>query len=212
MGGVRKPFLELEGEPVLLHALRPFLDHPSVEALAIALGPEDLAYPPDWLAGLDPRVTLVPGGGTRGESVMAAILALPENVELVAVHDAARPFVTGEILQRCIEASVEGRGAVAGWPAVDTLKEVEEGGERILGTLARNRVWHAQTPQVFPRELVLRAYGEAMDRGITDTDDAALVERIGGEVVMVPGSATNLKITRPEDLPLARAILTGGLV
>jgi 2-C-methyl-D-erythritol 4-phosphate cytidylyltransferase len=92
---------------------------------------------------------------------------------------------------------------------VDTLKEVTEG-DRVLGTLSRSRVWHAQTPQVFPRQLIMQAYREAVAEGVTDTDDAALVERIGGEVVMVPGSATNLKITRPEDLPLARAILQGG--
>jgi 2-C-methyl-D-erythritol 4-phosphate cytidylyltransferase len=89
---------------------------------------------------------------------------------------------------------------------VDTLKEVGEGG-RILATPPRERFWHAQTPQVFPRDLVLEAYRRAAAEGIADTDDSALVERIGGEVVMVEGSPFNLKVTRPQDLPLAELLL-----
>jgi 2-C-methyl-D-erythritol 4-phosphate cytidylyltransferase len=89
---------------------------------------------------------------------------------------------------------------------VDTLKEVDEAG-RIRGTLDRSRIWHAQTPQVFPKDLLVRAYREARAHGVVDTDDAALVERIGGEVVMVRGSPFNLKITRPEDIPLAELFL-----
>lgn len=209
MGGRKKPFLELAGEPILLHALRPFLQHPQVRALAIALGEEELRAPPFWLKNLDPRILLVPGGDTRGDSVRSAIRALPEEVDVVAVHDAARPFVTLDIIQRCLQGVGAGRGAVAGWPAVDTLKEVGDG-ERILGTLPRNRIWHAQTPQVFPRALLLHAYGEAAKAGVSDTDDAALVERVGGEVIMVRGGATNMKVTRPEDLGLAESILAGG--
>jgi 2-C-methyl-D-erythritol 4-phosphate cytidylyltransferase len=127
---------------------------------------------------------------------------LPHDVTVIAVHDAARPLVTRSIIDRCLAEIREGRGAVAGWPAVDTLKEVDEQG-RILATPDRERFWHAQTPQVFPSRLLLDAYEHALDAGIRDTDDAALVEAIGGEVVMVQGSARNLKVTRPEDLPLA---------
>lgn len=208
MGGVRKPFLELDGEPLLLRSLRPFLEHPRVEAMAIALGEQDFLDPPSWLAGADPRIRLVLGGSTRGESVRAALEALPASVDVVAVHDAARPLVTREIIERCLQEVGPGRGVVAGWPAVDTLKEVDHGG-RIVGTPARDRIWHAQTPQVFPRDMILEAYREAARSGMVDTDDAALVERIGGEVVMVLGSASNLKITCPADLVLAEALLRG---
>jgi len=206
MGGVRKPFLELAGQPILFWALRPFLRHPRVLAIAVALGEEDAAQPPEWLASLDERIRVIRGGATRGDSVRAAVDALPPGLDVVAVHDAARPLVTSEILDRCLSAVGPGRGAVAGWPAVDTLKEVAWGG-RIVGTPNRDRIWHAQTPQVFPRDIIVEAYRKALDDGVSDTDDSALVERIGGEVVMVSGSPFNLKVTRPEDLPLAELFL-----
>lgn len=206
MGGVRKPFMELAGKPILLWALQPFLRQPRVRALAIALGEEDAESPPDWLMALDGRIRVVAGGATRGDSVRAALDALPLDVELVAVHDAARPLVTGEILDRCLASVGPRRGAVAGWPAVDTLKEVAWGG-RIVGTPNRDRIWHAQTPQVFPRSILVEAYRKAQEEGISDTDDSSLVERMGGEVVMVSGSPFNLKVTRPEDLPMAELLL-----
>lgn len=206
MGTVRKPFLDLLGEAVLLHSLRPFLEHPQVRAIAIALGEEEFLDPPQWLVGIDSRVLLVRGGASRGESVWAALQALPSWVDLVAVHDAARPLVTRVIIDRCIQGTGGSRGAVAGWPAVDTLKRLSEG-ERIAATLPRDEIWHAQTPQIFPRGMIIEAYQEAARAGISDTDDSALVERIGGEVVMVRGSPFNLKVTRPEDLALAELFL-----
>jgi 2-C-methyl-D-erythritol 4-phosphate cytidylyltransferase len=206
MGGVRKPFLTLLEEPVLLHSIRPFLAHPKVTAVVIALGEEDCEDPPTWLKTLDPRVILVRGGATRGDSVRAALEALPAGVDAVAVHDAARPLLSVEVIHRCLAAVGRERGAVAGWPAVDTLKSVDRHG-RIQATLPRAAVWHAQTPQVFPRDLILAAYEAAREAGVADTDDAALVERIGGEVVMVEGSPANLKITRRDDLPLAEFLL-----
>jgi 2-C-methyl-D-erythritol 4-phosphate cytidylyltransferase len=206
MGGVRKPFLEIAGEPLLLFALRPFLRHPRVTAVAVALGEEDAASPPTWLTHLDDRIRVVSGGATRGDSVWSALQSLPETVEVVAVHDAARPLVTTGMIDRCLAALTPDRGAVVGWPAVDTLKEVDETG-RVLGTPRRDRIWHAHTPQVFPRALLTEAYRKARETGLVDTDDSALVERLGGEVVMVPGSARNLKVTRPEDLPLAELLL-----
>lgn len=206
MGGKRKPLLELRGEPILLHTLRPFLAHPNVAAIVVSLAPEEYEDPPPWLMDFGRDVELVLGGTSRGESVGNALKALPASVDLVAVHDAARPLVTGEILDRCIDAVAENRGAVAGWPAVDTLKQVGEGG-KIQTTLPRNEVWHAQTPQVFPRDLLIRAYDHAEESGISDTDDSALVERVGGEVVMVEGSPWNLKVTLPQDLPLAEFLL-----
>ncbi len=206
MGGILKPFLEVCGEPILLHAVRPFLAHPQVQAVAIALGEEAFLDPPQWLEELGSKILLVRGGASRGESVWAAIKALPGGVDLVAVHDAARPLVTKAIIDRCIQGVRGTLGTVAGWPAVDTLKRVNKA-ERIVATLTRDEIWHAQTPQVFSREVIVKAYEEAGLAGISDTDDSALVERIGGEVMMVRGSAFNLKITRPEDLPLAEAFL-----
>jgi len=206
MGGVRKPFLELGGRPLLALALEPFLHHPRVTAVAVALGREDVDSPPSWLSEMDRRIRVVPGGATRGDSVWAALEALPESVDVVAVHDAARPLVTLEMIHRCLLAVTPARGAVAGWPAVDTLKEVDESG-RVTGTPRRERIWHAQTPQIFPRALLTEAYRRAREEGVANTDDSALVERVGGEVVMVPGSPRNLKVTVPEALPVAELYL-----
>jgi 2-C-methyl-D-erythritol 4-phosphate cytidylyltransferase len=203
MGGRRKPFLDLHGEPVLLHALRPFLSHPAVVAVRVALSPDDAADAPEWLRRLDARIAIVSGGASRAASVRAALDALGD-VDIVLVHDAARPLVTTEIIGRCIEAAARGDGAVAGWPASDTLKEVDAE-RRVRATPDRTRIWHAQTPQAFPASLLRRAY-TAWD-GSEATDDATLVERVGGRVVMVEGSPTNLKVTRPEDVAVAEALL-----
>lgn len=206
MGGRRKQYLELAGEPVLLRALRPFLEHPAVVGVVIALPPADVAAPPPWLAGRDPRVALVAGGATRGESVRAALERVPEDVDVVLVHDAARPLVTAEIVGRCIGAAARGVGAVAAWPETDTVKEVDEA-RRIVATADRGRLWRAQTPQAFPRAMILEAYRRAAVEGFDATDDAALVERYGGVVTVVEGSAENIKITGPEDLVVAEALL-----
>lgn len=203
MGGLSKPFLELAGEPVLLHALRPFLAQASVVSVVVALAPDDAASPPDWLAGLDERIAVVVGGETRTESVGNALAALSPDVDVIAVHDAARPLVTTEVVAECIAVAAGGQGAVAGCPAVDTMKEVDGGG-RIVHTVDRSSLWRAHTPQVFPAALLRAAYERA---GPGATDDAALVEGMDVEIRMVDGGAWNLKVTRPDDLPVAEALL-----
>ncbi|MEQ8330881.1 MAG: 2-C-methyl-D-erythritol 4-phosphate cytidylyltransferase [Longimicrobiales bacterium] len=205
MGGVRKPFLELRGLPTLVHALRPFLARTDVVAVAVALAADDAAEPPSWLTDLDSRITVVAGGSSRTRSVALALAALPDDVDLVAIHDAARPLVTGELIEACVRAAAEGQGAVAGCPAVDTVKEVDADG-RVVGTPDRARLWYAHTPQVFPAALARAAYARADDAGATD--DAALVERAGGTVRMVDGGTGNLKVTRPEDVAVAEALLS----
>ena len=202
MGGLRKPFLELAGEPVLLHALRPFLSEPRVVAMVVALAPDDATPPPAWIGDLDGRVSVVAGGETRTDSVRNALRALPSDLDIIAVHDAARPLVTLAVISGCIDVAAEGRGAVAGCPAIDTIKRVDQHG-RVLETPRRLELWHAHTPQVFPAELLRRAY-EGAGSG---TDDSALVESVGGDVQMVDAGSTNLKVTRPEDIPIAEAIL-----
>ena len=203
MGGVRKPFLLLAGEPVLVHALRPFLSDPRVVAVAVTLAEEDAASPPEWLLSLDARVSVLAGGDTRTESVRLAIEALPRDVTVIAVHDAARPLVSTEVVAECIDLAATGVGAVAGCPAVDTIKEVDEQ-RRVVATPDRATLWHAQTPQVFPAELLRRAYRKA---GASATDDAALVERAGGTVRMIDAGRTNMKVTGRGDVALAEAHL-----
>lgn len=205
MGGVPKPFLELLGEPLLLHALRPFLADPLVRAVVVAFGADDAADPPGWLKGLDERVRIVRGGQTRAHSVRNALEAIPGDVDVVVVHDAARPLASSTVVSACIEIAAGGQGAVAGCPAVDTIKEVDAD-RRVVSTPDRSRLWQAQTPQAFPAEVLRRAYqGDVRDA----TDDASLVERLGVPVRMVDAGPTNLKITRPGDVALAEAILVG---
>lgn len=203
MGGARKPLLELSGEPILLHALRPFLAEPRVVKIAIAMTADDVVSPPQWLADLDPRIAIVTGGDTRGASVARALEALPNDVSVIAVHDAARPLVTAETVARCVDLAHAGVGAVAGSPAVDTIKRVDAR-TFVTGTPDRSTVWHAHTPQVFPADELRAAYASGSTAA---TDDAALVEAAGGRIRMVDDGGTNLKVTRPVDLVLAEAIL-----
>jgi 2-C-methyl-D-erythritol 4-phosphate cytidylyltransferase len=202
MGGVRKAFLDLAGEPVLLRALRPFLAEPRVVHVVVAVSGEDA---PGWLLDFDPRVAVVAGGATRTQSVRAAIDALVPDLDVIAVHDAARPLVTTDVVSSCIELALAGFGAVAGCPAVDTMKHVDPDGS-VLDTPDRSRLWHAQTPQVFPARVLRRAYADPAAEG---TDDAALVERADPSSVvrMVDAGPSNLKVTRPVDVLLAEAIL-----
>ena len=203
-------FLELAGEPILLRAIRPFLGTPGVECVVVAVPADVAARPPAWLTAADPRVRVVAGGATRGESVAAALAALPSGVEVVLVHDGARPLVARGLVERCLRAAASGRAVVPGVPAVDTLKEVDARG-RVVGTPARGRYWRAQTPQAFPRRLLELAHRRAREDGVEGTDDASLVERLGDEtgvvVEIVRGSPRNLKVTRPEDLVLAERLL-----
>jgi 2-C-methyl-D-erythritol 4-phosphate cytidylyltransferase len=130
---------------------------------------------------------------------------LPEEVVVAVVHDAARPLVTDDTIARVIDEARRGHGAIAALPVVDTLKEVDEAG-RIVRTVDRARLWRAQTPQAFPRTLLEAAHVAARRDGVGATDDAALVERIGGTVVVVRGSERAMKITDPGDFARADAL------
>lgn len=203
MGGVRKQYMELAGRPVLLHALRPFLEHPQVDWVVVALPANDMGSPPLFLP---PGVMVVAGGEERGDSVRLALETVPAAAEIVLIHDAARPLVTREVIDRTLEAAARGVGAIAAIPVADTLKRVGEAGA-IEATVERTGLWRAQTPQAFPARMIREAYARAADEGLAGTDDAALVERYGGRVVVVEGSPRNLKVTTPEDLRLAGLLL-----
>ena len=207
MGGMAKPFLELCGEPVLMRALRPFLDHPGVREVVVSLPTAQAKSPPAWLIEADRRIRVITGGVTRRDSVWAGLQALSDALDVAVVHDGARPLVSREVVGRCIEVAGGGVGAVAGVPAVDTMKEVDDGGH-VVATPDRSRLWHAQTPQAFPLGMIMDAYRRAFTEGFPATDDAALVERVGGSVVMVASSVDNVKITRAEDLERAELMLS----
>lgn len=207
MGGVRKPFIELGGRAVLDWALAPFLARDDVVELVVALG-GGAGHEP--LVQADPRIRVVRGGASRFESVANALDRLVSEAGVVAVHDGARPFPAPAVIDACIRLAAGGCGAVAGVPAVDTIKETD--GDRIVGTPRRDDLWYAQTPQTFPRGVFEEAVAHCRRSGLSPTDDAAMVEEMGVRVRVVPSSAINLKITTPEDLVVAEAYIAKGLV
>ncbi len=207
MGGRAKPFLELSGEPILMRALRPFLEHSGVREVVVSLPTADAESPPAWLIEADRRIRVVAGGETRRDSVWVGLQALSDALDVAVVHDGVRPLVTREVVGRCIAVAGGGVGAVAGVRVVDTMKEVDDGGH-VVATPDRARLWHAQTPQAFPLGVLMDAYRRAVAEDFPATDDAALVERLGGSVVMVESSSDNVKITRPQDLERAELMLS----
>ncbi len=206
MGGAHKPTLELAGEPLLLHALRPFLALREIVQVIVALPAALASAPPAWLVGLDPRVQVVAGGAERGDSVRAALSATRADVDVVLVHDAARPLVTRGLVERALAAAGAGRSVVPGVPPTDTVQQVDEAGA-IVATPDRSRLRAVQTPQAFPRAVLVDAYARAAADGVRATDDAALVARCGVPVEVIEGEVENLKVTTPADLVVAAALL-----
>lgn len=204
MGGVRKQYLELAGEPVLRHALRVFTEHPRVTKIVVVVPRGDQADPPAWLRDLG--LTLVAGGAERSDSVWNGLEQLAGWRGIVLIHDGARPLVTRSLVDRVIAAAEAGDGVLAAVAATDTLKKVDQKG-RVLRTVPRAQIWQAQTPQAFPYSALHECYRRARAEGWCATDDTEVYERCGLPVRVVEGDRENLKITRPEDLEIARAIL-----
>jgi 2-C-methyl-D-erythritol 4-phosphate cytidylyltransferase len=201
--GEPKQFRPILGVPMLLRALRPFTSHPAVAQVVVALPGVYVDRPPEWLAKLlGDRLALVPGGETRARSVRAGLAALPPDALVVLVHDAARPFVSRQTIDAVLARARAGVGAVAALPVSDTLKEVDD--TRIVGTVPRERLWRAQTPQGFPRDMLERAYAR-LGSG-APTDDAALCEAAGFPVEVVLDGPENVKVTTAEDFRIAEAL------
>ncbi len=203
-----KQYRLVAGQPLLLRALGPFLRHPRVGPVVVVVPPEDADAPPPWLAALrSERVLLAPGGEERQQSVASGLQRLPPGPALVLVHDAARPFVEPELIDRVLAVAALGAAAVPGLPLADTVKETDAAG-LVVRTVPRERLVAVQTPQAFPRTMLETAHQRARsDAGAGQaTDDAALCERLGHPVRVVAGSARNLKVTTPEDFALAEAI------
>ena len=202
-GEVPKQYLTLAGHPVLLHALRPFVSHPEVATVVVVLPPADAEAPPPWLAGLvGDALMIVAGGADRAASVRNGLAAVPAECSVVLVHDGARPFPPRAAIDGGIQAARSGHAALPALPVSDTLKRADDFG-RVLGTVPREGLWRAQTPQAFPRAMLERAHAAEMAGDIVATDDAMLAELLGAVVEILPGTARNLKITTRDDLALA---------
>ncbi|MEN9508545.1 MAG: 2-C-methyl-D-erythritol 4-phosphate cytidylyltransferase [Gemmatimonadota bacterium] len=204
-----KQFRWVAGKPALLHSVQAFMARPDVAVVVVVLPKAYAADPPPWLFQCDvDRLLVSVGGRERHESVVNGLEDLPEEIRIAVVHDAARPLVSEATIERVIAEARRGHGAIAALPVVDTLKEVDDDGH-IVRTVERTRLWRAQTPQAFPREMLEAAHVAARRDGIGATDDAALCERLGYPVVVVRGSERGMKITEPEDF--ARAEVMSGL-
>ncbi len=204
-GDTPKQFLEIAGVPMLLRAVRPFLSHPAVAQVVVVLPAEQAKAPPRWLADqAGERLRITRGGAERSDSVANGIAELGDAARLVLVHDAARPFASSGLIDRVVAAARRGVGAVPAVAVADTVKELDAARKQVVvRTVPRDRLVRAQTPQGFPREMLVRAHERARRDGFTGTDDASLVERIGETVEVVAGDSRNIKITTPEDLVLA---------
>ncbi len=208
-GTSRKQFMLLEGAPILVHTIRKFLRSPSVTEIVVALRAEDF----DWAKGLLAHeyalkpVRFVEGGDSRQQSVENALASLAPDTELVAVHDAVRPFVDTELIEKVIAEAAKSGAAIVGIVPVDTVKRVHK--NVVRDTLPRENLVLAQTPQVFRFDLLKRAFDCARRDGFVGTDEASLVERLEEvDVIVVQGSDRNIKITRPTDMDLARLFLS----
>lgn len=205
-GGTAKQFLPLRGEPVLVQTVRLFSESPLVDEIVIVAG--DLERTRE-LVGALPKVThVVAGGAERQDSVWAGLQVVHSRPRIVAVHDAARPLLPAAVLEGVLRAAAIHPAQVVAVPVKDTVKVVAPDG-LVTATPERSTLWAVQTPQVFWVETLLAAFRQARQEGFVGTDDASLVERMGVPVRVYPGSPENIKLTTPEDIRVAEAILEG---
>jgi 2-C-methyl-D-erythritol 4-phosphate cytidylyltransferase len=211
-GTSRKQFMLLEGAPILVHTVRKFVASPLVNDIVVAVRQEDIEWVESMVAkegrSLLGKIRVAAGGNSRQETVENALAALDPDTDLVAVHDAVRPFIDLETIRRVIEEAETTGAAIVGIVPVDTVKQVsgaQAGGARVRATISRERLVLAQTPQVFRYDILCRAFDAARRDGFSSTDESSLVERLDQvEITVVLGSERNIKITRPNDMDLAR--------
>lgn len=209
--GTPKQFLDLAGRSILERSVLAFADHASIADLIVALPAAAVAEPPSWFAA-HRKIRCVPGGSRRQDSVANAFDAVWAESEVVLIHDAARPFVSAEVISRAIDAAAKHGAAIVAVSVADTVKQVVmRDGERVIEvTIPRESIYLAQTPQAFRRDVLARAV--ALGRsGVDATDEAALVEQAGHAVHVVEGDSLNVKITTEADLERARARASGAV-
>ena len=209
-----KQFTQLGGTPILIHTLRKFAASPEVDEIFIALRKSEIPGFREQLEKskdvLQKKVHTVEGGEQRQQSVANALASVSASQDdIILVHDAVRPFVTPEIIHQVINAAKKYGAAIAGMPAVDTVKQVDRTAEGavITTTIPREKVVMAQTPQGFQYKVIRKIFDEATADGFIGTDEASLAERSGHQVAVVMGSPRNIKITTPADLELAEFYL-----
>ena len=207
---LRKQYLLLAGRPVLAHTLLAFDACSLIENIILVIPKDDFDYCNENVLSsitLRNNVTLISGGAKRQDSVYNGLLAIDnKSANIVVIHDGVRPLVSPEQLTACIIGAKKYGACILGIPVDSTLKQINNLGY-VDKTIERDTIWLAQTPQAFQHSLLIKAYDKARQEDFSGTDDAMLVERLGGSVKVISGSKHNIKITTREDLELARAIL-----
>ena len=202
-----KQYLSIGNKTILEHSVDALLANARIQRVVIAVSPGDERFQQLPLA-LHPQITVVDGGAERADSVLAGLRAT-DDAQWVLVHDAARPCLHQDDLARLLTLSETSRvGGILAAPVRDTMKRAESGKSAIAHTVDRNDLWHALTPQFFPRELLLACLSRALNEGATITDEASALEYCGFHPELIAGRADNIKVTRPEDLALAQFYLT----
>lgn len=202
-----KQYLTIGRHSIVEHAIHALLRHPRIERVIVAIGPEDRQFEQLPIAQ-DPRVTVTEGGKQRADSVMAG-LKLAGDADWVLVHDAARPCLHADDLERLLAITAHSKvGGILAAPVRDTMKRAEPGRETIAHTVERQDLWHALTPQLFPLPLLKQCLQRTLDEGANVTDEASALEYCGYHPQLIAGRADNIKVTRPEDLALAAFYLT----
>jgi len=203
---VRKPLLTLAGRPILIYTLRNLVRVKTIREVIVVVNPNDLQLIQKELGRDLTRLrvsAVIAGGPHRCDSVKLGLKHVNDRTDLVLIHDAVRPFAPPKLVRQVIKRAHATGAAILAAPVIDTVKQARRG--RIADTLDRSKLWLAQTPQAFRRSLIEQAY--ARRRPASISDDAQLVERLGKPVAIVPSTPMNFKITTPDDLELARALL-----
>ena len=206
---VKKQYLQLADKPVIMHTLAVLEQCPEIDGIVMVVAPGEVAFCQEMIDQgntLSKIMAVVPGGSHRQTSVYNGLCALPQDTELVLIHDGARPLIRPREIAEVIRVAREIGAAALAVPLKDTIKVVDERGI-VMATPRRETLWAVQTPQVFRFSLILQAHRRALDTGMLATDDCALIEALGSPVQLVAGSYENLKKTTPEDLVLAEAFI-----
>lgn len=202
--GYNKVLADLCGKPVLEHSIKAFADSDLVGTIVLVISPEDEQRIAEICKPFSKVLNLIiaHGGAERQDSVFNGLKALPKQVEVVLIHDGARPLIARSIIENSINNALEYGAACAGLPAKDTIK-IADRDKIVTSTPERSLIWHAQTPQSFRKEIIFDAYKYAFENGIKQTDDAGIAEKAGYKVIMFEGSYRNIKLTSYDDFLLA---------
>jgi 2-C-methyl-D-erythritol 4-phosphate cytidylyltransferase len=205
----KKPFLLLQGRPILYYILKVLDTVAAIDQVIVAVYPGEERICQKEIVdkfSINKKVTIVPGGVSRQESVRKALDVVPKNCDMMLIHDGARPLISQQMMIDAIKATEKWKATAMGVPAKDTIKIVRKDGI-IEKTPPRETLWSIQTPQTFEKNLIVEAHRKAFYEGFAGTDDASLVERLGISVKIIMGSYENIKVTTKEDLLMAEAFL-----